>query len=178
MFIIGLINNPVTGSQPNWQICEFVSPCTREQELLWIQDKMWKIQYVGVLSSLLSMCSVSDLDYFVNKEWNKKKHLVLGCSLISPFSTVISVICLFTTVYRPIPSRPALPVETLKRNIKWFNFVKSCKKTSPFIALLKNIYFLIGSPIFGSPYKRDALKNRILWELFWEEAWGGYPISM
>ena len=159
MFIIGLINNPVTGPQFNWQICEFVLLCIREQELLWIQDKMWKIQYVGVLSSLLSMCSVSDLDYFVNKEWNEKKnifvlknHLVLGCSLISPFSTVISVICLFTTVYRPIPSRPALPVETLKRNIKWFNFVKSCKKHLHIsITLLKNTYFLIGSPIFGVP---------------------------
>ena len=64
----------------------------------------------------------------IKSEMKIKKHLVLGCSLISPFSTVISVICLFTTVYRPIPSRPALPVETLKRNIKWFNFVKSCKK--------------------------------------------------
>ena len=86
MFIIGLINNPVTGSQPNWQICEFVSPCTREQELLWIQDKMWKIQYVGVLSSLLSMCSVSDLDYFVNKEWNEnKKPSSAGLFLDFPF---------------------------------------------------------------------------------------------
>ena len=155
MFIIGLINNPVTGSQPNWQICEFVSPCTREQELLWIQDKMWKIQYVGVLSSLLSMCSVSDLDYFVNKEWNENKKKTSSAGLFLDFPFLHGYFG-YLPLYHCLSSNsePASPARgNTQKKHKMVQFCEELQKRHLHVSitLLKNTYFLIGSPIFGVP---------------------------